>query len=95
MRLETEFQLCLQRQSLEWAFLQVSPTFTIAGNGVQAAIAPSTWVKLRSLPATYCSDEALLLCQQSEQQWLAWIPDHGEITLEREEFDLSASCLSD
>ncbi|MBW4695245.1 MAG: hypothetical protein KME27_26140 [Lyngbya sp. HA4199-MV5] len=83
-----KFRLCLQRQSLEWAFLQPSPASTIAGHSVQAAIAPSTWVKLRSLPTTYCSDEALLLCQQSEQQWLAWVPDYGEITLEREEFEL-------
>jgi len=46
------------------------------------------WVKLLSLPTTYCSEEALLICQQSEQEWLAWIPDYGEILLDRGEFEL-------
>ncbi|MBW4469160.1 MAG: hypothetical protein KME45_02025 [Stenomitos rutilans HA7619-LM2] len=87
MRLEIEFRRCLQRQSLEWAFQHSSSGSTIARNISPTAIAPSTWVKLQSLPTTYCSDEALLLCQQSEQQWLVWIPDYGEILLDRGQFD--------
>ncbi len=88
MRLETEFQLCLQRRSLEWSFQQSSPNSTLVRSAAQAAIAPSMWVKLLSLPTTYCSEEALLICQQSEQEWLAWIPDYGEILLDRGEFEL-------
>ncbi|XGW00279.1 MAG: hypothetical protein ACAF41_15250 [Leptolyngbya sp. BL-A-14] len=87
MRLETEFRLCLQRQSLEWAFQHSPSDSTMAENKSQTAIAPSIWVKLHSLPTTYCSDEALLLCQQSERQWLVWIPDYGEILLDRGQFD--------
>ncbi|PSB31856.1 hypothetical protein [Stenomitos frigidus] len=93
MRLETEFRFCLQRQSLEWAFQQAStapahidiaaPTLA----DLKQAIAPSMWVKLVQSPSAYSSDEALLLCQGGDRQWLVWVPDYGEIMLEREQFD--------
>jgi hypothetical protein len=38
----------------------------------------STWVSLLQLPNPFSFDEALLLCPISEDEWLAWIPDHGE-----------------
>ncbi|MEB3280052.1 MAG: hypothetical protein VKK42_14150 [Lyngbya sp.] len=47
---------------------------------------PGTWVKLRELPNPYSHDEALLLAQNSENQWVAWIPDHGETILDRHQF---------
>jgi hypothetical protein len=47
---------------------------------------PSTWVKLFNPPTAYSFDEAWLLCQLSEEQWLAWIPDYGEILLNINEF---------
>jgi len=31
-------------------------------------------------------DEALLLCQTSENEWVAWIPDHGEAVLNTRQF---------
>lgn len=42
---------------------------------------PSIWVRLLELPSPYSCDEALLLCQVSADEWLAWVPDHGEIKL--------------
>ncbi len=42
---------------------------------------PSTWVRLRHPPTAFSFDEAWLLCQYAEDQWLAWIPDYGEILL--------------
>jgi len=42
---------------------------------------PDLWVKLLELPSPYSHDEALLLCQVSADEWLAWVPDHGEVTL--------------
>ncbi|WP_017315621.1 hypothetical protein [Mastigocladopsis repens] len=42
---------------------------------------PNSWVKLLELPNPYSFDEALLLCQVSRDEWLAWIPDHGEAQL--------------
>ncbi|MBC1223550.1 hypothetical protein GNF10_01595 [Nostoc sp. UCD121] len=39
------------------------------------------WVKLLLLPNPFSFDEALLLCPVSADEWLAWIPDHGEAIL--------------
>lgn len=47
---------------------------------------PSTWVKLVSLPNAYSHDEALLLCQCDDDQWLAWIPEQGEVLLHTHQF---------
>jgi hypothetical protein len=40
-----------------------------------------SWVKLKQLPNPYSHDEALLLYQISNHEWLAWAPDHGEFVL--------------
>jgi hypothetical protein len=42
---------------------------------------PGDWVSLNVLPSEYAHDMALLLCEAAEDQWLAWIPDFGEIEL--------------
>ncbi len=47
---------------------------------------PNSWVKLSELPNPYSFDEALLLCQVSRDQWLVWIPDHGEAQLHISQF---------
>lgn len=47
---------------------------------------PSTWVKLFNPPTAYSFDEAWLLCECDDNQWLAWIPDYGEILLNTHEF---------
>ncbi|MBN3910357.1 MAG: hypothetical protein HWQ35_28580 [Nostoc sp. NMS1] len=39
------------------------------------------WVNLLQLPNPFSFDEALLLCPISADEWLAWIPDHGEAIL--------------
>ncbi len=44
------------------------------------------WVKLLEPPSEYAADEALLLCQKSADSWIAWIPDHGEVVLNRSQF---------
>lgn len=46
----------------------------------------STWVRLVNPPTAFSFDEAWLLCEAGENQWLAWIPDYGEILLNTEEF---------
>jgi hypothetical protein len=46
----------------------------------------STWVTLQEPPSPYSHDEALLLCQHSDSEWIAWIPDYGEIVLHRCQF---------
>ncbi|BAY31648.1 hypothetical protein NIES37_08660 [Tolypothrix tenuis PCC 7101] len=49
-------------------------------------VCASRWVKLLQLPNPYSFDEALLLCAVSKHEWLAWIPDHGEVVLHISEF---------
>jgi hypothetical protein len=45
-----------------------------------------TWVKLLHPPTAFSFDEAWLLCPGPEAaQWLAWIPDYGEILLTAED----------
>jgi hypothetical protein len=50
---------------------------------------PSTWVHLLEPLSPLSFDEALLLCQHSENEWIAWVPDHGEIILNTSQFCLS------
>ncbi|MBW4579970.1 MAG: hypothetical protein KME42_10415 [Tildeniella nuda ZEHNDER 1965/U140] len=89
MRLETEFRLCLQRQMLEQAWHTVTdrPDLQPLTSSTLPAIAPLTWVKLLQRPSAYSADEALLLCEAADHQWVAWIPDYGEIVLRREQFE--------
>ena len=47
---------------------------------------PSTWVQLLELPHPFSYGEALLLCKQSEDEWVVWIPDHGETVLHVSQF---------
>ena len=44
------------------------------------------WVQLLELPNPFSFNEALLLCQRSEDQWVAWIPNHGEAVLNTHQF---------
>lgn len=44
------------------------------------------WVQLAVLPNPYSHDQALLLCRHADDEWIAWIPDHGETVLHRSEF---------
>ena len=62
-------------------------SLTVQPSG-QAGLAPSVWVNLAALPHEFSHSEALLLCQQSEDEWLAWVPDSGETVLHISEFYL-------
>jgi hypothetical protein len=44
------------------------------------------WVKLINPPSQFSDDEALLLCQESPDTWVAWVPDYGEVVLRRNDF---------
>lgn len=52
----------------------------------QQEFQPNTWVQLLELPSTYSYEEALLLCQLSADEWIAWIPSHGEAVLKNSQF---------
>ncbi len=49
------------------------------------------WVALRNAPTHDSYDEALLLCETSLGEWVAWVPGFGEITLNRSQFHQSHS----
>lgn len=63
---------------------------TAQANPLDEQLQPSTWVKLLELPSPFSFDEALLLCSQSETEWLAWIPDYGEVVLNTRQFCLTS-----
>ncbi len=44
------------------------------------------WVQLRDRCSEYSFDQALLMCETSKGDWIAWVPDHGEVTLARYQF---------
>jgi hypothetical protein len=44
------------------------------------------WVKLKASPSPYSYPEALLLCEIGHQEWIAWVPDFGEIRLTTAQF---------
>lgn len=50
--------------------------------------ASSTWVRLAKPLSPFSHDEAMLLCQASAEEWIAWVPDHGEVMLHLSEFYL-------
>lgn len=49
-------------------------------------IRSGTWVQLSQLPSPFSYEQALLLCQQADDRWVAWAPDFGEINLHSSQF---------
>lgn len=68
-----------QRQNLDWSN---KPHLKPLRQEFQS----DTWVHLLELPSAFSYDEALLLCQLSEDEWVAWIPSHGEAVLHTRQF---------
>jgi hypothetical protein len=82
MRLKSNYPSCLITPEIEQAIdPNRNPICHIAYNR-------DTWVRLFQVPSEYCADEALLLCQESFDTWVAWIPGYGEVLLERSNFSV-------
>ncbi|WP_373479610.1 hypothetical protein [Geminocystis sp.] len=45
-----------------------------------------SWVKLYHSPNSYSEKEAILLCEKSSGIWVSWIPEYGEIILNKSDF---------
>lgn len=43
------------------------------------------WVQLRERLSEYSYDQALLLCAEDRDRWVAWVPDYGMAILQREQ----------
>jgi hypothetical protein len=65
----------------------IATSSTPAKWNLQQALQPGYWVRLLELPSPLSFNEALLLCQCSDEQWVAWIPDHGEAILDIKQFE--------
>jgi hypothetical protein len=85
MRLQTDIRAS-QPQSDRTSAASTQAWCRLADRPTAPQFAPSTWVKLFNPPTAFSFDEAWLLCEHSEQKWLAWIPDYGEILLSTDEF---------
>ncbi len=72
-----------QKSSVQWCSIPLNRTQ--ARTGIPQP-QPDNWVQLLELFNPYCHDEALLLCQISNWEWVAWIPDHGEAVINIEQF---------
>jgi hypothetical protein len=44
-----------------------------------------SWVMLRDPLTEYSDEQALLLCEEADGRWVAWIPGYGEARLERKQ----------
>ncbi len=64
----------------------LSPTTPSWNSVCRITYTRDSWVKLIELPSEYSDDEALLLCQESPDTWVAWVPNHGEVRLNRSNF---------
>jgi hypothetical protein len=43
------------------------------------------WVQLRDRLSEYSADQALLLCEVESDQWIAWVPNLGQVMLGRDQ----------
>jgi len=86
MELEKEFQTHIHRQKMRSAH-RISAALQTQRSLPSSSIS-SAWVKLHHPPTELCQDEALLLCQAANNQWVAWIPDYGKILLTAEDFSV-------
>ena len=64
----------------------ISSPLSIPSYGPPNTLPPSSWVQLVQPSPLFGGHEAMLLCQIAPCQWLAWMPEYGELILGREEF---------
>lgn len=85
MELEKEFQTHIhQHKRVAHRTSVTLPTQRSRSSSLDSSV----WVKLHNPPSELCQDEALLLCQAANHQWVAWIPDYGKILLAAEDFSV-------
>lgn len=76
---------------LQLSTLAPRPTFSDVGfepatTRKSAPLAAGQWVQVLDLPNPFSSNQALLLCPCGPDQWVTWVPDHGEAVLSRRQF---------
>lgn len=96
MSIRSNYPSCLIKPDLKQARCADTARVASASNlACHIVYNRDTWVKLFQVPSEYCVDEALLLCQESFDTWVAWIPGYGEILLDRSNFSVAeVGCAS-
>ena len=61
----------------------------------QKTLESGSWVRLLEKPNHFSFEEALLLCEISDREWLTWIPNYGQQTLNLRQFVASGENLLD
>ncbi|MBR8832153.1 MAG: hypothetical protein N5P05_002399 [Chroococcopsis gigantea SAG 12.99] len=65
-------------------------TATVTQHSFSAPFCPlprfCDWVQLLQPLSDFGHNEALLLCQVSVSEWIAWVPDFGETILHENQF---------
>ena len=81
----TQLLATQQKASVSWCSvpLRQSNSWDISSQPL-----PNTWVRLLEFPNPFSYEEALILCQHSDSEWVSWIPDHGEAILNSSQFCL-------
>jgi hypothetical protein len=69
----------------QWCFVPLNSSQNLTK---EKSIPANTWARLLELPNSFCDEEALILCQHSDSEWVAWIPDYGEAILDASQFCL-------
>ena len=70
-----------QRQTENYCQLIPTPTFN-----QEKQFCSGQWVQLIRPLTSFCADEALLLCQESQGKWVTWVPGFGQKRLDISEF---------
>jgi hypothetical protein len=79
--------MSLQTTSVDSATARVEEAIALGWNPVcYLTYNRDAWVQLLEPPSLYAADEAMLLCQASFNSWVAWVPNHGEVLLNRSQF---------
>jgi hypothetical protein len=71
----------------QWCFVSLDSSNNLL---IEESIPANTWVRLLEPLNPYSDEEALILCQHSDSEWVAWIPNYGEAILHVRQFCLYA-----
>lgn len=72
--------------ALDTSTISAWETFRTVSIPCAPRFTPSMWVQLLKPPTAYSFDQAWLLCQCAEDQWLAWVPEYGELLITTDDF---------
>ena len=65
------------------AFAPTPSTSVVSPEGFMPQV--NQWVQLRDRISDYSDDQALLLCEEADGRWVAWVAGYGEVRLTREQ----------